>query len=201
MGYVIGLTGAIASGKSSVSEILAESGLNIVDADKIARACTKKGGGAYEAVRDHFGESFLLENGELDRKKLGRYVFGCPSELQKLNELTHPAIIREIKTALCRGEGMAVLDAPLLLEAGLASLCDEVWIVTADPALRLSRLMERDALSKEEAEARMAAQGEKTSPLKETVFIDNSFGREELQKQVLQHLNKARERCLKKQKT
>lgn len=200
MGYVIGLTGTIASGKSEVSEILLQNGLTIVDADAISRSCTKVGGGAYQAVRDHFGDRFFLCDGELDRKKLGEYVFSVPTALKKLNELTHPVIIARIEAELKEASGMAVLDAPLLLEAGLAALCDEIWIITADAKTRLCRLMKRDSLQKEEAEKRMAAQREKQSPLKETVYIDNSYDLLELKEEVLKNLSEARERCQKKQK-
>ncbi|MDI9569089.1 MAG: dephospho-CoA kinase [Bacillota bacterium] len=176
---VIGLTGGIATGKSTVSRMLAEKGLPIVDADLIAREVVEPGKPAYREIVQTFGGEILQADGTLNRKLLGKLVFGDPARLQTLNQITHPRIREEIEGRLQalrdKGTELAVLDAPLLIEANLQPLVDEVWVVTCPRELQIKRLQERDNLSVPEAEGRIKAQ----MPLEEKIkyaqrVIDNS---------------------------
>ncbi len=158
MRYVIGLTGKIASGKSCVSRMLWEKGAYGIDADKIARDMLKKGAPAYISVVQYFGGEYLDANGEIDRHRLGQRVFSSKQDLLKLNELTHPPIIRQIQKMLSQREGIIVLEAVYLIGTALAECCNEIWVVEAPEEVRLSRIMARDGLSKEDAWARICAQ-------------------------------------------
>jgi dephospho-CoA kinase len=187
---VVGLTGGIASGKSFVSKKLRELGAVVIDADQVAREVVKPGMPAWASIIREFGRSVLNPDGSLDRKKLGKIVFADQEKLKKLNEITHPYIIREIKRLLancCRtGEhGIVVLDVPLLFEVGLDELVDEVWVVYVDPATQIRRLMERDGLSEQEAMQRISSQ----MPLEEKArrahrVIDNRGTPEETVRQI-----------------
>ncbi|GFN22456.1 MAG: dephospho-CoA kinase [Thermoanaerobacteraceae bacterium] len=160
---VIGLTGGIASGKSTVAGILASLGARVIDADKIAREVVEPGKPAWEEIKSVFGEEYLRPDGTVDRRALGSLVFQDPEAREKLNAITHPRIKEEIARRLeaCRREdpaGVVVVEAALLLEAGMERTVDEVWVVTAPEEVRLKRLMERDNLSREEARRRIKAQ-------------------------------------------
>ncbi|MGM0419863.1 MAG: dephospho-CoA kinase [Bacillota bacterium] len=156
----LGLTGGIATGKTTVAEILAELGAEIIDADKIAHRVLQPDGDAYVDVVAYFGRSILQENGEIDRKKLGEIVFSNKNLRQHLEKLTHPHIIARIKSQLkeIEDEYMAVLVAPLLYEAGLEDLVDNIWVVYASLPTQIKRLKERDGLSRIEATNRIDAQ-------------------------------------------
>jgi dephospho-CoA kinase len=160
---IIGLTGGIAAGKSQVSRILSELGAIIIDADVIAREIVEKGTSTWEEIRDEFGEEYFLADGSLNRKKLGKLVFSDKHALRKLNDITHPAIrnsiisrLDELKTQDYKG--VVVVDAALLLEVGWDDLVDEVWVVDAPLEIRITRLMDRDGLSREEALNRINSQ-------------------------------------------
>lgn len=160
---VIGLTGGTGSGKSVVSRWLAAKGIVIIDADQIGHEIIEKGKPAYTELVDTFGTQILDEKGGIVRRTLGEIVFRDAEKLAFLNQCTHKYIIAEMKRQIdaAREGGQAraaVLDAPLLLEAGLDSLCDEVWVVFADSETRLRRIMERDGVSMETAQARIASQ-------------------------------------------
>ena len=161
MTRVIGLTGGIACGKSNISSALSSLGAKVIDADRISRALTAPGGKALPGIREAFGDAFF-DGDVLDRKALGRLVFSDPEALERLNKLTHPLILAEIRQELAdaeaAGEPVCVLDAPLLFETGLEALCDTVWCVWLPKNLQLKRLMERDGLSRKEAEKRVASQ-------------------------------------------
>ncbi len=187
---VIGLTGGIASGKSLVSSFLRELGAVVIDADLIAREVVAPGQPALAMIVEAFGPGILRPDGSLDRKALGALVFADPDLRKKLEEITHPFIIARIKEELARlaescPDGVVVLDAPLLFEAGLEGLVDEVWVVYVDAATQLARLMSRDGLTRAEAEQRLAAQ----IPLAEKArradrVIDNSGTPEATRAQV-----------------
>lgn len=182
---VIGLTGQIASGKSTVSAYLRQKGFAIVDADEIAHAVLRRGGRAYAAVVRQFGAEFVRPDGEIDRRKLGRAVFADPEKLAQLNAITHPCICAEIRAELAGRQGTVFLDAPLLVQAGLDSLCGEIWNVTANDALRLRRIQARDGLNVEEARARMQSQAGVRMPADRPVrTIDNSADTAALYRQV-----------------
>lgn len=144
---VIGLTGGIGSGKSTVSKYLREKGYVILDADEMAKAMTEKPG-VLDKIKTLFGSSVFDETGCLDRKALGTLVFNNEKALKQLNELIHSTLYAEterlIKEYAIRGEDHVVIDAPLLIEAGFTALVDEVWVVDADDELRIKRLLERE---------------------------------------------------------
>ena len=190
MTYVIGLTGGIASGKSNISAALSSLGAKVIDADQISRSLTAPGGKALPGIREAFGESFFSGD-TLDRKALGSLVFSDPEALEKLNGLTHPLILKEIRERLqtleMAGEPVCVLDAPLLFEAGLDSLCDTVWCAWLPKKLQVERLMARDGLTRKEAEKRIASQmppGEKKR--RSGLVIDTRGSREESAEKAVQ---------------
>ena len=159
---VIGLTGGIACGKSTASAYLKELGACIVDTDGISRATTKKGGKGYYAVLEHFGRDLLLENGEIDRRKLGGIVFADEKKRQELNALIHPIVIEESKeqmqAARDAGYNVCILDVPLLFESGMETLCDETWLVYVPREEQIRRINERDGLEEKAAAARIDSQ-------------------------------------------
>src|SRR5690554_1386826 len=186
---IIGLTGGIASGKSTVSNYLAELGAIIIDADKIAYEIMEKGKTAYWQIIEAFGREILAENGEIDRSRLGKIVFNELEKKKILEEITHPQVIREMREKIeeYRAENkVIVLDIPLLFEAGLDSMVDETWVVYVDRGTQLQRLMARDGLSYEEANKRIQAQMslEKKRVLADFV-INNKGNIEDLKRQVL----------------
>lgn len=153
---VIGLTGGIASGKSTVSNYLITKGYQVIDADNIARAVVKKGSIGLEKIVNAFGNSILLENGSLDRKKLREIVFNEKEALIQLEEITHPLIIDRIKENIkvMRENEMiniVFLDCPLLFEMSLEYLVDEVWLVSTTIQNQISRIVERDDTTPSEA--------------------------------------------------
>ncbi|MCR4429890.1 MAG: dephospho-CoA kinase [Tepidanaerobacteraceae bacterium] len=160
---VIGLTGGIASGKSTVSMLLRDKGAVIIDADEISRDILRPGKPAWKAAIDCFGREILLDGENIDRKKLGHMVFSNRTMLEKLNRITHPEIVLEIKRRLdyCikKREKIVVIDAALLLEIGLDSMVDEVWLVAVDEKTQLERLLAREKdMSFEEAMDRIRVQ-------------------------------------------
>ncbi|MEX3446766.1 dephospho-CoA kinase [Staphylococcus warneri] len=161
MSKVIGLTGGIASGKSTVSELLTAFGFKVVDADTAAREAVAKGTPGIEKVREVFGDEAIDENGEMDRKYMGDLVFNYPGERIKLNELVHP-IVREImeekKQQFLKEGHNVIMDIPLLYENELQDTVDEVWLVYTSESIQIDRLMERNDLTQEEAKARVYSQ-------------------------------------------
>lgn len=187
---VIGLTGGTGSGKSVVSRSLAAAGAVIVDADRIAHEIIWKGEPAYQEIIAYYGTGILDEAGNIIRKKLGEIVFHDKEKLAFLNQCTHKYIVaevnRQISAAKAAGEARAVVvDAPLLLEAGLEKVCDLVWVVYAAPEVRAKRVMERDGITMELAAARIASQKSwEEYKAAASVVIDNSGGIEALEEQL-----------------
>ena len=161
MTTVIGLTGPIGCGKSTVAGWLAELGARVIDADVVARDVTPPGSPELAAVVAEFGPGILRDDGSLDRRALGRIVFADPAALARLESIIHPAVRPRILAAIADAEREAppaiVIEAIKLVEGGLATLCDEVWLVTCEPAEQLPRLAGRGE-SRTDAEARIAAQ-------------------------------------------
>ena len=160
---VIGLTGGTGSGKSVVSKSLAEAGAVIVDADQIAHEIILKGEPAYHEIVEYYGTGILDAEGNIIRKKLGEIVFNDKEKLAFLNQCTHKYITAEVKRqiAVAKEAGTAtaiIVDAPLLLEAKLETVCDLVWVVYADPEVRAQRVMARDGITYELAKARISNQ-------------------------------------------
>ncbi|WP_075427927.1 dephospho-CoA kinase [Selenomonas sp. GACV-9] len=159
---VIGLTGGIASGKSTVSQYLREKGAAVLDADAIAHALAEPGGSIYCAYRSHFGDGILQSDGSLDRAAIGKIVFADPAEKEWLDKAAHPLIQAEIERQLAvekqREVPLIVLDVPLLFEAGWDKMTEENCLVDVSEMVQLKRLMQRDGYDEQAARARMAAQ-------------------------------------------
>lgn len=160
---LVGLTGGIASGKTTVSDFLRQEGAHIIDADEIAHRLISKGNRAYRPVLDVFGDGVLDEFGEIDRKKLGAIVFAHPPELDRLNQIIHPLVFKELDAEKKRmskeqPRSIIVFDAPLLIEAQAHQKMDWVLLVYVDEKIQRSRLIKRDALTTEEAMHRIALQ-------------------------------------------
>jgi len=159
---VIGLTGGIGSGKSTVSQFLAELGAVITDADRVGHEAFKPDTELWREVVAAFGRQILTPSGDIDRKKLGEIVFDNAELLRRLNQIMHPRMYDMVKVQLeeyrRQGVEVVVLEAPLLLEAGWTSLVDEVWITVASESTVLRRLQEKVGLSKEDSLARIHSQ-------------------------------------------
>ena len=186
---VIGLTGGIGSGKSTVSQFLVELGTVIVDADEIGHEALKPNTEAWHEVVAAFGRQILTTNGNIDRKKLGKVVFGDSESLLRLNRIMHPRMYNMVKAQLERyqeqGVGVTVLEAPLLLEANWTSLVDEVWVTVASESTVLRRLQERTGLSKPESLARLRSQMSNEERLKHAdVIIDTDCDLNELKRKI-----------------
>lgn len=186
----IGLTGGIATGKSTVSRMLTSRGAALIDADVIARQIMEPGHRVLAAVVERFGQAVLLPDGTLNRKKLGEIVFSHPDERKALDQLTHPAIRAEMKLRMEELEAenphrLVVADIPLLYESGLESLYEAIMVVYVPRELQLARLMDRDELSRDEAEARLKAQMDiEQKKERADILIDNSRGLEETERQI-----------------
>ena len=197
MGKIIGITGGIASGKSTVTEFLRQKGFQVVDADAVVHQLQKPGGRLFQVLVEHFGEKVLLENGELNRPLLASLIFSNPEE-QEWSKRTQGEIIREELAALrnqfAQTEALFFMDIPLLFEQNYASWFDETWLVYVNRYVQLERLMKRDQISKEAAESRLNSQW----PLERKISLashslDNNGNQEQLIAQVVQLLE---EMCL-----
>lgn len=159
---IIGLTGSIASGKSTVTRALRELGAPVVDADALVHELQQPGTPVTAAIAREFGPGVIRSDGSLDRAALGKIIFADPARRKALEAIVHPAVRERIwqEVERCRAEGRpaVVLDIPLLFESGWDRQVDEVWVVYVDRATQKSRLMARDGLPPEEAERRIAAQ-------------------------------------------
>jgi len=186
---VIGLTGGIASGKSTVSAKLKELGAAVIDADLLARDVVRKGEIAYNKIVQCFGEDILLPGGDIDRKKLGNIVFSDKEKLALLNSITHPEIINRMKERIqelkAEGAKVIVVDAAILIEMGLHKYVDSVWVLSVDRETQLKRLVERDKFNYREAENRINSQFTNEVRKKYAdVVIDNSKPIEEVEKRL-----------------
>lgn len=187
---IIGVTGGIGSGKSTVSKILRDLGVKVIDADKISREVVNKGSKAYNEIVISFGPDVLDENDDINRKKLAEIVFNNEEGLKKLENITHKYIIEEIykKISEIKSEGSSdiiVLDVPIPVKHGFLDLVDRVWVVTANKELRIERIMARSGDTYEEVLARIDSQLKDEEYLKiaDDVLI-NDNGIEELEKNV-----------------
>ena len=159
---ILGLTGSIATGKSTVSLMFDDYEIPVIDADKVARQVVVPGEQAYNEIVKEFGEDILREDKMLDRKKLGSIVFADKEKRKKLNNIIHPQIRKKMlhdrDQLVEQGEKCVVLDIPLLFESELTHFVDKVIVVYADPKIQLERLMERDESTEEEAKQRINSQ-------------------------------------------
>jgi dephospho-CoA kinase len=186
---VIGLTGGIGSGKSTVSQFLAELGAVIIDADKIGHEAFKPNTEVWQKIVDAFGRQVLTTNDEIDRKKLGDIVFGNPELLSRLNQIMHPQMYKIAKAQIeeysRQGAKVVVLEAPILLEADWTSLVDEVWVTVAPESTVFKRLEERNRLSPTESLARIHSQLSSDEQVKHAnVVIDTDCSLSELKAKV-----------------
>lgn len=159
---IIGLTGSIASGKSTVAKMMTALGLPIVDADVVARDVVEPGTGTLALIVQNFGADILLEDGNLNRPKLGDIIFHEPAKRKILNDIMHPAIrqemLRQRDAYIEAGQKHVVMDIPLLFESKLEHFVERILVVSVSEEVQLRRLMERNQLSKEDALARMHSQ-------------------------------------------
>lgn len=189
MGKIIGITGGIASGKSTVTNFLRQKGFEVVDADALVHQLQKPSGRLYQILVEHFGEKVFLEDGGLDRPLLASLIFSNYEE-REWSKQTQGQIIREelgfVRDKLAQTEDLFFMDIPLLFEQDYASWFDETWLVYVRRDTQLDRLMNRDQLSQESAKTRLASQW----PLEEkkkfaTYILDNNGSREQLLSQVV----------------
>lgn len=158
---IIGITGGIAAGKSTVMAILESFGFRAVDADKVAHSLYRRGTQGYDAVVTKFGAGILSdENSEIDRRKLGAVVFSDPSALQELEEIIYPLVNAEIEAVLDSSDQDAAVEAINLFSSGLNKRCDENWFVRVAPEIALSRLTDQRGMRISDAFARLSAQRE-----------------------------------------
>ena len=183
---IIGLTGGIASGKSTVSRILAEHGFAIIDADKIAWQLAGPDNFLWQAYYDRYGEKVLKDDRTLNRQAVADIVFQTPAEKQWMDSVAHPIIKAEVQRCLAKliaaGRGLAFLDVPLLYEAGWDSMVDSVWVVYTSEANQVQRLCQRNGCSEEEALRRIGVQmSMEEKKRRADVVIDNNGSIAELQ--------------------
>ena len=198
MARIIGITGGIASGKSTVTEFLRQQGYKVIDADQVVHELQEPGGRLYQALLSTFGSSILQEDGRLDRPKLGAMIFGNPELLAQSSQIQNQIIREELagrRDLLAEKEDIFFMDLPLLFELGYESWFDQIWLVDVTEETQLSRLMTRNALSQKEAEKRIAAQlslQEKRN--RADVLIDNNGPLELTQEQLRDTLQKLERR-------
>jgi dephospho-CoA kinase len=188
---LIGLTGGIATGKSTVSAMFKKAGAIIIDADRIARAVVKKGLPAYREIVAQFGTEILLPDGEINRNMLGNIIFNDPHKKQLLNRIVHPHVNEEVnrqikQTQKTHPNAVVVLDVPLLIEAGMHNNLSEIIVVYAPQDIQIQRLMQRDRISEADALARVQSQMSiEEKKQQATLVIDNSGTIENTRRQAL----------------
>lgn len=190
---IIGLTGSIASGKSTVVEMIKEAGYKVIDADQLVHDLQAKGERLYLALLDWLGEGLLLPDGELNRPKLGQLIFSN-EEMRRLSNEIQGTIIREELAAqrdcLAKEEDVFFMDIPLLIENRYQGWFDQIWLVAVSPEVQCQRLMKRNHLSFEEASMRIASQ----MPLEEkkpyaSLVLDNNASLDDLKEKVKSAIN------------
>lgn len=184
--FVLGLTGNIACGKSTVLGMLAEHGAETIDADQVYHSLIRPGAPLWEGVRRRFGTDIIAPDGAIDRRALGTIVFGDPKALADLDALTHPAVVDEVERLIAQSRArVLVVDAVKLVESGLDRACQAFWLVTCRPDQQIERLRHRNGLSQQEAENRVARQPPLAAKLaRADEVIDNSRSLEETRRQV-----------------
>lgn len=184
----IGITGGIASGKSTVTDYLQKKGYAVIDADSVVHDLQAKGGKLYAVLVDWLGEDVLQADEELNRPKLAQLIFSNPDYLEKSAQLQNPIIRQELADRLADAQAkyeIVFLDIPLLFEQGYADWCDQVWLVYVDEETQLDRLMNRNGYSRKEARQRIASQMSlEEKKEKANVMVDNNGGIEELYHQL-----------------
>ena len=195
---IIGITGGIASGKSTVTEFLRQQGYQVIDADQVVHELQEPGGRLYQALLSTFGPAILQEDGRLDRPKLGAMIFGNPELLAQSSQIQNRIIREELagrRDMLAETEDIFFMDLPLLFELQYEDWFDQIWLVDVTEETQLSRLMTRNALSQDEAEKRIAAQLSLQEKRKRAdVLIDNNGSLEETRQQIRNALQKLERR-------
>jgi dephospho-CoA kinase len=186
--FVIGLTGNIACGKSTVVSFLTDLGAVAIDADAVYHELIAPGQPLWHALVDRYGVSVLAADNTIDRRSLGRKVFADPATLAELERLTHPAVVAAIRERMKDiAQGVVVIDAVKLIESGLDADCDQVWLVHCEAEQQIDRLMRRNGFTREEAAQRVAAQTSIEPKLnRAAVIIDNSGAKADTRRQVEQ---------------
>lgn len=160
--YIIGLTGGIGCGKSEAAQFLKSLGAAHVDADEISRALTGENGEALPEIRERFGDGAFREDGTLDRARMAEFIFSNEAARRALEGILHPLVqrtmLRQMDEAAERGDRIVILDVPLLFETGMDALCDECWTLYVDRETQIERVMARDGLDRDQAEARIDSQ-------------------------------------------
>jgi len=192
---IVGLTGGIGSGKSTVSRILRELGAYVIEADELAREVVFPGEPAWREIKEVFGEGVLERDNRLNRKKLAEIVFADAEKRRKLEQITHPRIgermMQELEKARKCGAKIAVIDAALLLESGLKDWVKPVILVMADERVRVERVCKRDKVCEDEVLARIRSQSPDSEKIKCADFvIENNGGLEELRERVAEVFQK-----------
>ncbi|MDT2045226.1 MULTISPECIES: dephospho-CoA kinase [Bacillaceae] len=195
MTIVVGLTGGIASGKSTVAAIFREMSIPVIDADQIAKEVVQNGRAAYSKIVETFGKGILQEDLEINRAALGQIIFHNEQERQKLNSIVHPEVRKEMlkqkEQLIAEQYQLVVLDIPLLFESKLTYLVDQVVVVHVNELVQLERLQKRNNLSKEDALARIKSQLPLTEKAKMADFIVNNNGSiAETKEQVIKLVSK-----------
>lgn len=197
--FVIGLTGGIGTGKSTVAQILESQGAPILNADLVGHEVYLPGRPAYHEIIEAFGQGVVAEDGSIDRKKLGPIVFADPKNLAKLNAITHSRMKGMMREKLNeiekQGHEIAVLEAALLLEAKWDDLADEIWVTVVDPEIAAARVAERSGLAREQVMERIRSQmtsEERTR--RASVVIETSGDMASTEKQTLDNWEKVRAR-------
>ena len=198
MARIIGITGGIASGKSTVTEFLRQQSYQVIDADQVVHELQEPGERLYQALLSAFGPAILQENGRLDRAKLGAMIFGDPELLAQSSQIQNQIIREELasrRDLLAETESIFFMDLPLLFELQYEDWFDQIWLVDVTEETQLSRLMTRSSLSQEEAEKRIAAQLSLREKRKRAdVLIDNNGTVEETRHQIHDSLRKLERR-------
>ena len=198
MARIIGITGGIASGKSTVTDFLRQQGYQVIDADQVVHELQELGGRLYEALLSAFGSAILQEDGRLDRPKLGAMIFGDPELLGQSSQIQNQIIREELadrRDLLAETEDFFFMDVPLLFELQYEDWFDQIWLVDVTKETQLSRLMTRNGLSQEEAAKRIAAQLSLQEKRKRAdVLIDNNGSLEETRQQIRHALQKLERR-------
>lgn len=174
--FVLGITGGLASGKSTVLKILKRHGVQTISADDLAHACLRPGTDSYRAIVQRFGRPILLNNGEIDRLKLAEIVFRSMTQRRALERVIHPPVIKGLKEYIGRHRGLVALDIPLLFEKRLTRLVDRTWVVYGTRSQQIRRYIRRTGLSRTEALRRIRAQMplDRKVQLADTVLINTS---------------------------
>ena len=195
---IIGITGGIASGKSTVTEFLRQQGHQVIDADQVVHELQEPGGRLYQALLSTFGSAILQEDGRLDRPKLGAMIFGNPDLLAQSSQLQNEIIREELarrRDLLAETEDIFFMDLPLLFELEYDNWFDQIWLVDVTEETQLIRLMARNALNQEEAEKRIAAQlSLREKRRRADVLIDNNVLLEGTRQQLRDALQKLERR-------